>query len=118
MDLPGAFHFAEERTAFGLQRVQPLPHGRVRLLGKAAACLADGNQLALIVVTANYALLPLDDFDLQPVATPLLRIRTAAALGNNAFQFALCRGFKQRFAVSDVMVGVADEAARRLDGSQ
>ena len=108
----------------------------MRLLGKAAACLAHGNQAALIVieaehdgaevftraarvgVPANHALLPLDDFDLQPVATPLLHVRTAAALGNYAFQFALCRDFKQRFAISDVVVGIADEVARCQDGGQ
>ena len=47
-----------------------------------------------------------------------MHILAGAVLGHDAFQLTLRRGFEQRLAVSDVMVGVMDEIARRQNRSQ
>src|SRR5581483_8064660 len=108
-----AFHLAVKRTAADLKRVQPFPHLSVRGFGKTAARLPHRNQKAVVVIESQYngaevfagaarigvasndALLPLDDFDLQPVATALLHIGTAAQLRDDSFQSLMRRRLKQ-----------------------
>src|SRR5947209_9404878 len=128
MRLAGAFDFYAKWIFGCLQRMQFLPHGCVCGFSKSASCVANVDQLAVLViepqhqrakvltssarisVAGNYALLPPRDLDLQPLARAFLPIRAGPQLGNNAFQPLVARHLVKRRALFRIMIGVAQKA--------
>ena len=63
-----------------------------------------------IGVTADDAFLPRGDFDFQPLTGALLFVRTAALLGDDAFQAPLFRRFEQGKAALGIVIGKMNDA--------